>query len=138
MSGTALRTSILLFAAALGFAACSDDATCLTACENLATCGKLQGSETDCVVACNGDPTVTQGDLDCLASESCSDLASCIPDPGETATCFEMCKKVYDECGSKIADLDEKQCLSLCRSEIGVEKANCVRRAACSRIHTCY
>lgn len=145
-----LRSPIVLALSLVVFvvAGCGgDDPTCLDACENLAACGKLAGTESECVAACEGDPSVLEEDLRCFADSSCSELVSCMPpaatDPAPHPTsCWSMCEHVYGTCGAALqgpgGPLDRAQCASFCRAGLNREQVGCAWRAACSMIDRCF
>lgn len=131
----------------LGAAACGGTPTCLDACENLASCGKISGTEGQCVVACEQDSSVLEEDVRCFADSSCSELSSCMPPKSTDSSphptfCWEMCNHIYGTCGSSLRGpdgaMDRSQCASFCRAELTKAQVGCAQRAHCSRIGSCF
>lgn len=120
---------------------CSGEPDCETACENLSSCGMLEGSRGECVRNCKGDPTVLSQDVRCLSTSTCSEMSECLHSQVSPVQCWELCSRIYDGCNislqGKGGKLDKEGCMALCREELTEKKVNCMRRTACNRIGEC-
>lgn len=133
--------SLFALTASLLLLGCSDDPTCETACENLASCEKLGGSRGDCVRNCEEDPTVLAADVECLSNSSCVEMSACLASNVSPVTCWEVCTRIYDGCNAEIqakdGALDKDGCMAFCRAELTESKVNCLNRMGCGRVGEC-